>query len=107
MFCVMLAYSIFYTATLPLVNKMLFQHISTPKSGSTRRVVFLWAPVAWALIGYFLTGMRQVRKIGGDGPDALYLAAILSVVMAVVCLIQPATRRNCRFERGRRPAAIP
>jgi MFS family permease len=58
---------------------------------SPQALVFLWAPVAWALVGYFLTGMRQVRKTGGDGPDALYLAAILSVVMALVCLIQPPT----------------
>jgi hypothetical protein len=50
--------------------------------------VFLWAPVAWALIGYFLTGLRQLRGTGGDGPDALYLAAILSVAMAVVAFLQ-------------------
>jgi hypothetical protein len=52
--------------------------------------VFLWAPLAWALIGYLLTGIRQVRKLGGSGPDSLYLAAILSVVMVVVCALQPA-----------------
>jgi hypothetical protein len=40
------------------------------------------------LIGYFLTGLRQMRKTGGDGPDSLYLAAILSVVMVVVCFLQ-------------------
>lgn len=98
MFVTMLAYAVFYTATLPLVNKVLFQHIPSDAEldffgipVSVRAMVFLWAPVAWALVGYFLTGMRQVRKVGGDGPDALYLAAILSVVMALVCLIQPAT----------------
>ncbi len=98
MFWTMLAYSVFYTATLPLVNKVLFEHISGSDVVvflslpiSKQALVFLWAPVAWALIGYFLTGMRQVRKTGGDGPDALYLAAFLSVVMALVCLIQPPT----------------
>jgi MFS family permease len=98
MFWTMLAYSVFYTATLPLVNKVLFEHISGKADIvflslpiSLQALVFLWAPVAWALVGYFLTGMRQVRKTGGDGPDALYLAAILSVVMALVCLIQPPT----------------
>ncbi len=50
--------------------------------------VFFWAPVAWALVGYLLTGIRQVRKTGGDGPDSLYLAAILSVVMVVACFFQ-------------------
>ncbi len=77
MFWTMLAYSVFYTATLPLVNKVLFEHVA--ERSPLDWGFFLWAPVAWALVGYFLTGMRQVRKTGGDGPDALYLAAVLSV----------------------------
>ncbi|MCE5303154.1 MAG: MFS transporter [Planctomycetaceae bacterium] len=98
MFWAMLLYSICYTATLPLVNKVLFEHIPGDAMVnflglpiSIQSLVFLWAPVAWALIGYFLTGMRQAFKMGGDGPDALYLGAFLSAVMALVCLIQPAT----------------
>jgi predicted MFS family arabinose efflux permease len=54
--------------------------------------VWFWAPVSWALVGYFLTGLRQVRKTGGDGPDSLYLAAILSIVMIVVCMFQIPTK---------------
>jgi predicted MFS family arabinose efflux permease len=88
MFCTMLLYSAFFTATIPLVTKVLYAHKSVAELDTW---VWLWAPVSWALIGYFLTGMRQVRKIGGDGPDSLYLAAILSVVAAGVCFIQPAT----------------
>ena len=83
MFWVMLVYSIFYTGTLPLVNNMLFR-----QDPGEANAVFFWAPVAWALACYLLTGIRQVRKTGGDGPDCLYLAAILSVVMVVVCLFQ-------------------
>ncbi len=83
MFWTMLAYSVLYTATLPLVNKMLFGQLPSADTW-----VFLWAPVSWALIGYFLTGFRQWFKLPGDGPDSLYLAAILSIVMAVVCLWQ-------------------
>ncbi len=83
MFLTMLAYAIFFTATLPLVNKMLLTQY--PEMATW---VFLWAPVAWALIGYFLTGYRQARGIGGDGPDSLYLAAILSFVMAAVAFFQ-------------------
>jgi MFS family permease len=93
MFWVMLAYSIFYTATLPLVNNMLFQQ--DPEEAGA---VFFWAPVAWALICYLLTGIRHWRKTGGDGPDCLYLAAILSVLMVVACLFQeplkPAAQGN-------------
>ena len=93
MFWVMLAYSIFYTATLPLVNNMLLKQYPE-KAGW----VFFWAPVAWALICYLLTGIRRTRKTGGDGPDCLYLAAILSVLMVVACLFQkplsPASQGN-------------
>jgi MFS family permease len=94
MFVVMLLYSICYTATLPLVNNMLCQQFPE----ETWPWVFLWAPVAWALIGYFLTGFRQVQKLGGDGPDALYLAGFLSAIMVVVAFLQqpllPAAKGN-------------
>ena len=40
MFCVMFVYAVFYTATLPLVNKMLFQQL--PES-ACKPWVFLWA----------------------------------------------------------------
>ncbi|MBU4270734.1 MAG: MFS transporter [Planctomycetes bacterium] len=97
MFLTMLLYSIFYTATLPLVNKMVFSQLHSEATW-----IFLWAPVAWALIGYLLTGIRQVRKTGGDGPDSLYLAGILSLVMVVVCFFQmplkPASEGNPMIE---------
>ena len=88
MFWTMLLYSGFYTATLPLVTKILY---ATPDAARLDGWVWFEAPVAWALIGYFLTGMRKAKKMGGDGPDGLYLAAILSVVAALVCFVQPAT----------------
>jgi nucleoside transporter len=93
MFWTMFAYSIFYTATLPLVNKVL-NHCFPADNQDLSWVqpwVFLWAPVAWALIGYLLTGFRKLRNIGGDGPDSLYLASILSVIMVVVCAFQQPT----------------
>ena len=67
---------------MPLVNKVLYHIPADVRCSVDSAWVFLWAPVAWALIGYLLTGMRQVRKTGGDGPDSLYLAAVLSVIMA-------------------------
>ncbi|MEN6458128.1 MAG: MFS transporter [Thermoguttaceae bacterium] len=88
MFWTMLLYSVFYTATIPLVNKILYGHDDAARVDAW---IWLWAPVAWALTGYFLTGMRQVRKVGGDGADSLYLASILSIATALICLIQPAT----------------
>jgi len=88
MFLVMLLYSLCYGATLPLVNSVLFAHVSDL---ATQGLVFIWAPIAWALVGYFLTGWRNVRGGEGDGSDCLMLAAVLSVLMAVACYLAPAT----------------
>lgn len=88
MFLIMLLYSLCYGATLPLVNAVLFAHVGDL---ATQGLVFIWAPIAWALVGYFLTGWRNVRGGEGDGSDCLMLAAVLSVLMAVACYLAPAT----------------
>lgn len=87
LFVVMLLYSLFYGATIPLVNALMFQHVPKEKWS----MIFIWAPIAWCLIGYMLTGWRMTRKSEGDGSDCLVFAAVLSLVMAVVCMVQPAT----------------
>lgn len=87
-FLVMLLYSLCYGATLPLVNAVLFAHVHDP---STQRWVFIWAPVAWSLVGGALTGWRFLRKGEGDGSDCFILAALLSVLMAICCLYLPKT----------------
>ena len=87
LFVVMLLYSLCFGATIPLVNVITFQHV--PKD--QWMMIFIWAPIAWALIGYVLTGWRMSRKSEGDGSDCLVLAAGLSLVMAAVCMVQPAT----------------
>lgn len=86
LFISMLLYSCCYAATLPLVNKLVFVHID----GADYGWVFLWAPVSWALVGYALTGWRQIKG-EGDSSDCLILAGILSAVMAVACLFAPST----------------
>lgn len=89
LFVVLLVYSAFYTATLPLVNSMMFHHLDKAFLGDAAKVdgasgkIFLWAPVAWALAGYFLTGWRWKFKTGEEGKDCLYLAAALSVIMVI------------------------
>jgi len=88
LFAVMLFYSLCFGATLPLVNAVLFHHV---KDVPTRSLVFIWAPVAWALVGYFLTGWRNLRKGEGDGSDCLSLAGVLSIAMVLACLLLPAT----------------
>jgi nucleoside transporter len=89
LFLVMLGYSMLYAATIPLVNSLMFSHLTD--AGKQSPGIFIWAPVAWALVGYALTGWRNFSKAEGDGSDCLKFAAVLSVVMAVICLLQPAT----------------
>ena len=55
LFVVMLLYSLCYAATLPLVNAVLFAGTAGISDSAvklaTQGKVFIWAPVAWALIG--------------------------------------------------------
>jgi MFS family permease len=88
LFVVMLLYSFFFAATLPLVNSALFAHISEER---TVGLVFIWAPIAWALVGYFLTGWRWIFKTEEQGRDCLYLAAVLSLAMGACCFLLPPT----------------
>jgi nucleoside transporter len=83
-FGIMLLYCLYYAGTLPLVNAILFANASNV---ADQGKVFIWAPIAWALIGWSLTGWRWVFKTGEQGCDCLYLAAILSLVMGVGCLM--------------------
>jgi MFS family permease len=92
LFGTVLLYAFFYAATLPLVNSLMFHHLKLNDASDKSPYIFMWAPIAWALAGYFLTGWRWVFKTGEEGRDCLILAAVLSVVMAVVCgALLPAT----------------
>jgi len=89
LFVVMLLYSMLYGATIPLVNSLMFTHLAGTQIQAP--TIFIWAPIAWALVGYLLSGWRMTRKTEGDGSDCLIFAAALSLIMAAVCLFQPAT----------------
>jgi len=96
LFVVMLFYSVFYAATLPLVNSVMFYHLGKVYADeaavdAASGKIFLWAPVAWALAGYFLTGWRWKFKTEVQGRDCLFLAAALSLIMAIGCIFLPAT----------------
>jgi nucleoside transporter len=93
LFPVMLFFSLFYAATLPLVNSLMFSQLAKNNLdvGVYSPYIFIWAPVAWALVGYFLTGWRWKFKTGEQGRDCLYLAAILAVIMGIGCFFMPDT----------------
>jgi MFS family permease len=86
LFVTMLLYSLCYAATLPLVNSLMFTQLRAAgvDVGAECPKIFLWAPVAWALVGYSLTGWRQIMG-ENEGRDCLSLAGILSAVMALTC----------------------
>ncbi len=86
LFLAMLGWSLCYAATIPLVNAALFTH-APAVSGK----VFIWAPIAWALVGYCLSGWRMLRTGESDGSDAMLLAAVLGLVTAGCCLFLPST----------------
>ena len=89
LFLTMLGWSFCFAATMPLVNSVLFRYVA---DDDTRGKVFIWAPVAWALVGYSLSGWRVLRKKQSDGTDALILSAFLGIVAAVCCYCLPETR---------------
>ncbi|MBW7989381.1 MAG: nucleoside permease [Planctomycetes bacterium] len=93
LFVVMFLYCVCFAATLPLVNSLMFSHLAKNNLDSAvySKWIFMWAPVAWALIGYGLTGWRWKFKTGEQGRDCLYLAAILSVIMGIGCFFMPDT----------------
>jgi hypothetical protein len=45
--------------------------------------------VAWALVGYSLSGWRMLRKGESDGRDAMVLSAVLGLVMVGCCFLLP------------------
>ena len=92
LFIVILLYSLCYAATIPLVNALMFHHLNANNIDLGKSTyIFMWAPIAWALAGYFLTGWRWIFKTGEEGRDCLVLAAALSIVMAVTCFLMPDT----------------
>ncbi len=88
LFWSMLGFSACYAAALPLVNSVTFAQLGEvfPREevGPASAGIFIWAPIAWAVSGYILTGWRL---LGGEneGRDCMNLAAILAAVMGVTC----------------------
>jgi nucleoside transporter len=93
LFTVIFLYSLCFAATLPLVNSLMFYHLgkNNVDIGRSSPYIFMWAPIAWALAGYFLTGWRWVFRTGAEGRDCLLLAAVLSIAMAATSWFMPNT----------------
>jgi nucleoside transporter len=95
LFVVMGLYSLCYAATVPLVNSLMFTHLGKayPDGAGVAAAsagIFIWAPIAWVLVGLLLTGWRRIKGTG-DGSDCLKLAGGVSLLMGVFCFFLPHT----------------
>ena len=95
LFGVMMLYALCYAATLPLVNSLMFAQLGKIFADNNvvnakSAYIFIWAPVAWSLVGLGLTGWRRLKGTG-DGSDCLKLGGILSLIMAAFCIFLPHT----------------
>jgi MFS family permease len=95
LFVIMALYSLCYAATLPVVNSLMFTQLGqvfkdkavvSAESGK----IFIWAPVAWVLVGWLLSTWRRLKGTG-DGSDCLFFAGFISLVMGVFCFFLPHT----------------
>jgi len=95
LFVVMGLYSLCYAATLPVVNSLMFTQLGqvfkdkavvSAESGK----IFIWAPVAWVIVGWLLSTWRRLKGTG-DGSDCLFFAGFISLVMGAFCFFLPHT----------------
>jgi len=93
LFLVMGLYALCYAATLPLVNSLMFTELGkaytdNDQVNAASTYIFIWAPVAWVLVGLALTSWRRFKGTG-DGSDCLKLGGLLSLIMAGFCCLLP------------------
>lgn len=91
LFLVMFLYAFCYTPTIPLVNSLMFSQLAKSYAdnaavNAASANIFIWAPIAWVLVGLLLTAWRRTKG-GGDSSDCLKFAAVLSFVMGVFCVV--------------------
>jgi len=92
---VMGLYALCFAATIPLVNSLMFTELGkayadNALANAASANIFIWAPIAWILVGWGLTTWRRLKGTG-DGSDCLKLGGILSLIMAGFCCFLPHT----------------
>ncbi|MDP6046606.1 MAG: MFS transporter [Phycisphaerae bacterium] len=88
LFAVMGLYGLAFAPTLALVNSLMFRHLGAARVSPF--AVLVWGVIGWVLVGWALAYWRRVKG-GSEGADCLILAAGLSLVMSVYCLLLPDT----------------
>ena len=74
-----------FAPTLALVNALAFAHMAKPETEFFW--VRVWGAIAWVLAGWTLSAWRRSSRELLHGSDALLLAGILSLAMAMFCAL--------------------
>ena len=88
LFAVMGLYGLAFAPTIAMVYSLMFKHVA--RAGVPTFAVLVWVPIGWVLVGWALALWRRVKG-SGQGSDCLILAALLSLVMGLYCLVLPHT----------------
>lgn len=88
-FLAMGLYALFYAPTLAFVNSLAFYHLPHPETEYFW--VRVWGSVSWVLVGWILAGWRRAGRFQIRGSDALVLAGVCSLIMALYCITLPHT----------------
>lgn len=97
-----LVYGLLFVPTFALTNAVAFHHVEDPKRDFG--LIRLWGPVSWVVVGWGF-GYLWLRG-AGEGvtnarlPQALALAAISSLVLAVYALLLPPSKVEKDRTRG-------
>ncbi len=88
----MLAWSVVYAPTLALTNSLCFHHM--PEAEKEFGLVRVWGTIGWIAVGVALSSLREMApdllaRFGGA--DSLWVAGVLSLVLALFSLALPHT----------------
>lgn len=81
----MAVHALCFAPTVALVNSLAFSHLTKPESEFFW--VRVWGSIGWVLAGWILAGWRRWGHPSQRISDALLLAGVLSLGMAVFCAV--------------------
>ena len=76
---------LFFSPTMGVIKSVTFAHLSNPKVEYFW--VRVWGSIGWVAVGWALSFWRRSGKYAFQGSDALLLAAMLSLAMALFCAL--------------------
>ena len=83
----MSVYSLLYAPTLALTSSIVFRHVPDDEYGKVR----VWGTIGWIASGLVLTALRSTGALAGVRCDAMFVAAVASTLLALLCPLLPRT----------------